>query len=277
MGDLRLLNMCIMIMLALGVVSCEDNNGEPAPIKSRDFDIFAGLGCDDMVFVEGGTFMMGAQSNDAESVNYEKEAYEDESPVHQVTLDDFYIGKYEVTQQLWKYVMGNNPSSFIGENLPVESVSWNDCQEFIEKLNQMTGKKFRLPTEAEWEYVARGGDKSSGCKYSGSDMIEGVAWYTVNVSGNNGYGTHCVGGKLPNELGIYDMSGNVLEWCNDWYGAYSATMQVNPKGADSGVGRVLRGGCWLNYEPNCRVAYRQYGYDLNRRSYCNGLRLAFSE
>ena len=159
---------------------------------------------------------MGAQKSDLNGRNYDSEAYGDESPVHSVTLSSYYMGETEVTQALWKAVMGNNPSRFKGDNLPVENVSWNDCQEFIRKLKQKTGKNFRLPTEAEWEYAARGGKKSNGYKYSGSNNIGSVAWYDDNSSNQ----IHAVKGKRLNELGLYDMSGNVWEWCSDWYGQY---------------------------------------------------------
>ena len=197
----------------------------------------------EMVWVSGGTFTMGATS---EQGSY---AYDSEKPAHIVTLSGYYIGKYEVTQKLWKAVMGNNPSYYKGDNLPVERVSWNDVQEFIKKLNQMTGKSYRLPTEAEWEYAARGGNNSRGYKFSGSNNIGSVAWY-------NGSTTHPVGSKSPNELGIYDMSGNVWEWCQDWYGDYSSSSQRNPKGPASGSDRVFRGGSWSNNAGDCRVSYR---------------------
>ena len=166
----------------------------------------------DMVRVEAGTFTMGATAE-------MKDPWDDEKPTHRVTLiNDYYIGKYEVTQALWKAVMGNNPSEFKGDNLPVEQVSWKDCQKFLSKLNRITGKMFRLPTEAEWEYAARGGNKSRGYQYSGSNNLLDVAWY----DDNSGRKTHAVGTKQPNELGIYDMSGNVCEWCQDWYGKYNS-------------------------------------------------------
>ena len=220
----------------------------------------------EMVKVEAGTFMMGATSE-------MKDPYSDEKPLHQVTLtNDYYMGKYEVTQALWRAVMGSNPSYFKGDNLPVEMVSWNDCQEFISKLNSLTGRKFRLPTEAEWEYAARGGKKRRGYQYSGSSNITDVAWY----DGNSGSKPHPVGTKQANELGIYDMSGNVHEWCSDWYGSYSSSSQTNPTGADSGSSRVCRGGSWLYNAWSCRLSYR-YGHTPDSRRTCLGLRLALSE
>lgn len=220
----------------------------------------------DMVKVEAGTFMMGATSE-------MKDPYSDEKPVHQVTLtNDYYMGKYEVTQALWQAVMGSNPSNFKGDNLPVETVNWNDCQEFISKLNSLTGRKFRLPTEAEWEYAARGGKKSRGYQYSGSRKISDVAWY----EGNSRSKTHPVGRKQANELGIYDMSGNVWEWCSDWYGSYSSSSQTNPMGSDSGAKRVRRGGSWCYIARICRSSYR-YGDAPDCRGLDLGLRLALSE
>ena len=171
---------------------------------------------------------------------------------HDVRVDDFAIGKYEVTQELWEAVMGDNPSRFKGARRPVECVSWYDCVVFIDKLNALTGASFRLPTEAEWEFAARGGNSSRGYKYSGSDSIGNVAWYYEN-GGNQ---THDVGLKSPNELGIYDMSGNVCEWCNDWYGRYLSLYQTNPKGPSNGSRRVVRGGSWYRYARCCRVSNR---------------------
>ena len=216
----------------------------------------------EMVYVEGSTFDMGATSEQG------SDAYDWEKPVHRVTLSDYYIGKCEVTQELWETVMGSNPSNFKGAQKPVESVSWNDCQEFVSRLNSLTGKNFRLPTEAEWEYAARGGNKSLHYKYSGSDNIDEVAWY----NNNSGRSTHAVGTKSPNELGIYDMSGNVWEWCSDWYGGYSAGAQTNPQGPSSDSCRVLRGGSWINYAGNCRVSIRSYD-DPGNSNINFGLRL----
>ena len=219
----------------------------------------------DMVRVEAGTFTMGATAE-------MKIPWDDEKPTHRVTLtNDYYIGKYEVTQALWKAVMGNNPSSFKGDNLPVEEVSWDDCQDFISKLNRITGKTFRLPTEAEWEYAARGGNKSRGYQYSGSSNLSDVAWY----KDNSGSKTHAVGTKQPNELGIYDMCGNVWEWCQDWYGKYSSSSQVNPTGAASGSSRVNRGGCLINDARDCRSSCRGNNTP-GGRGYL-GLRLVLSE
>ena len=218
-----------------------------------------------MIKVEGGTFNMGATS---EQQNFDY----DEKPVHSVILSNYMIGETEVTQELWQAVMGNNPSYFKGANMPVEKVSWDDCQTFITKLNQLTGKKFRLPTEAEWEYAARGGNKSKGYQYSGSNNIGDVAWYWDNSNKT----THPVKTKQPNELGIYDMSGNVSEWCQDWYGGYSSSSQTNPKGPDSGDDRVNRGGGWDYSARGCRSASRFY-YSPDYRDNDFGLRLALSE
>ena len=217
-----------------------------------------------MIAVEGGTFQMGATSEQG------SDYWDDELPVHSVTLSSYSIGETEVTQELWTAVMGSNPSNFSGyPKRPVECVSWNDCQTFITKLNQLTGKSFRLPTEAEWEYAARGGNKSEGYKYSGSNTIGDVAWYWDNSSER----TYDVKTKAANELGIYDMSGNVWEWCQDWYGSYSSSSQTNPTGPATGSVRVLRGGGWFNGARRCRVSYRfNYYPDFNNSYY--GFRLA---
>jgi formylglycine-generating enzyme required for sulfatase activity len=212
----------------------------------------------EMVLVKGGSITMGCTAEQGSDCD------DDEKPAHKVTLSDFYIGKYEVTQAQWKAVMGSNPSHFSGcENCPVEQISWNDVQEFIKKLNAKTGLNYRLPTEAEWEYAARGGAKSLGYKYSGSNSVDEVAWY----DGNSGNKTHAVGTKQANELGIYDMSGNVWEWCNDWYGNYSSEAQSNPKGPSSASLRVFRGGCWNYSAQFVRVSDRSrstpdYRYDF---------------
>lgn len=205
----------------------------------------------EMVKVDGGTFSMGSYSGDR-----------DEQPVHSETVGTFYIGRTEVTQKLWAAVMGTNPSKFRGENLPIEMVSWFDCQEFVDRLSRITGRIFRLPTEAEWEYAARGGNKSRNYTYSGSNDVYRVAWYEENSSSM----THSVGQKLDNELGIYDMSGNVWEWCSDNYSdSYSS-----PRNSSR---RVFRGGGWYYTAAGCRVAYRSCGSPGDRGSSL-GLRLA---
>jgi len=199
------------------------------------------------VSVSGGTFTMGCTA-EQDSASCDK----DERPLRRVTVSNFQIGRYEVKQLLWQLVMDGNPSDFKGEDLPVESVSWEEVQIFISTLNAVTGKKYRLPTEAEWEYAARGGGKSKGYVYSGSNDIDEVAWY----GGNSGSKTRPIGTKQPNELGIYDMSGNVWEWVRDWYGAYSSDAQTNPTGPVSGFSRVIRGGSW-HYTPLlCRITNR---------------------
>lgn len=195
------------------------------------------------ISVVGGTFKMGSETG-----------HPDECPVHEVTLSDFEIGKYPVTQAQWVEIMGSNPSHFKGDDLPVESVSWEDVQLFIEKLNEKTGLNYRLPSEAEWEYAARGGQLSNGFKYAGSDNLNDVAWYR----GNSGSKTHPVGLKASNELGIYDMSGNIYEWCADWYDSYTSDSQTNPIGPLTGDCRVVRVGSWYYYVDNCQVSFLSF-------------------
>ncbi len=203
-----------------------------------------------MIDVEGGTFTMGFTGETPSSDD------ENALPAHQVTLSSYSIGETEVTQALWVAVMGSNPSNYTGDtSRPVESVSWNDCQAFITQLNQMTGMTFRLPTEAEWEFAARGGNMSHGYMYSGSNTLNDVSWNSNNNSTNT---TQPVGQKSPNELGLYDMSGSVWEWCNDYYGAYSAEAQTNPTGPTSGSDRVARGGAFFNNQGNHRVWFRNH-------------------
>lgn len=239
--------------------------GAPLTMAFRDFNhTFTVNGVQfTMVEVGGGTFTMGATSEQG------SDAWDEEKPAHEVTLSDYYIGQTEVTQALWEAVMGSNPSDSKGGNLPVERVSWDDCQVFIQKLNQLTGKQFRLPTEAEWEYAARGGRKSRGYKYAGGNNIDSVAW----CDGNSGNETHPVATKQANELGIYDMSGNVLEWCSDWCGDYTSSSQSDPQGSSSGSFRVIRGGCYYNFARNCRVSYR-ISNTLDYRCGYLGLRLS---
>lgn len=215
-----------------------------------------------MIPVEGGTFRMGA-------VITAPGAYTFEKPDHDVTLSDYKIGQVEVTQDLWEAVMGNNPSRFKGAQLPVEQVSWDDCQAFIAKLNELTGKAFRLPTEAEWEYAARGGNKSQGTMFSGSTNCPDVAWCSTNA----GDTTHEVAQKQANELGLYDMSGNVNEWCNDFYARYTTAAQTDPQGPVAGTGMVYRGGAYNEGARLCRVTYRSSQLSGYRSSRI-GLRLA---
>ena len=193
----------------------------------------------------------------------EKEkAWGREDPIHEVKLDSFYIGKYPVTQGLWTAVMQDNPSFFDGDSRPVETVSWEDAQQFLEKLNELTGKAYRLPTEAEWEYAARGGNQSHGYEYAGSNKLKEVGWYWENSHVE----TKAVGLKYPNELGIYDMSGNVWEWCRDWYSGkyyeecYKLGIVENPQGLVKGTARVVRGGSWGYVPEYCRCKYRGYGW-----------------
>jgi formylglycine-generating enzyme required for sulfatase activity len=208
----------------------------------------------EMVFVEGGTFQMG--SNSFES---------DDNPVHTVKLSSFNIGKFEVTQAQWQAIMGTNPSYFsCCINCPVETVSWDDVQNFIKKLNRQTGKNYRLPTEAEWEYAAKGGNKTKGFAYSGSNDLSLVAF--------NDNRTHTVGGKQPNELGIYDMTGNVCEWCSDWFSRYKSNIETNPKGITIGNDRVVRGCSWFNLESHCQTTFRR-GINPNNWYFSCGFRL----
>ena len=249
----------------------ENNNGEsgstPNPETIGNTQTFTANGISfTMVYVEGGTFQMGSEDSDAAS---------DERPVHQVQINSFSIGQTEVTQELWEAVMGTdssaNPSKWKGAKLPVEQVSWNQCQTFIAKLNQLTGKTFRFPTEAEWEFAARGGINSQGYKYAGSNNIDDVAWYRGNCSNK----THEVATKQPNEIGIYDMSGNVWEWCQDWYSNsyYSSSVINNPTGPDSGSDHVHRGGGMWDVAGGCRITDRSH-FGPTVTSYNLGLRLA---
>ena len=260
-----------LLSLLLGgvlVVSCgDDDNEEDVQTSSSNqnggnvnYKVYTVKGVSfKMIAVKGGTFQMGID-----------DGYEWEKPVHQVTLSDYYIGETEVTQELWNAVMGSNPSKFTGNmQRPVEMVSWNDCQTFISKLNQLTGETFRLPTEAQWEYAARGGNQAQGRLYSGSDVIDDVAWYCFNSSST----THPVKTKAPNELGIYDMSGNLVEWCSDWYDFYSSAAQTDPTGPATGSDRVTRGGCLSHPAAPCRVANRSYYAPANSDGGL-GLRLA---
>lgn len=251
------LTLFALSLLVLNACKDDDDNGDGG--VSGQTQTFDANGVSfDMVRVEGGAFMMGT------TAEQEGEAESDEYPAHEVLLSSYFVGKTEVTQELWEAVMGDNPSRSIGAKKPVDGVSWDDCQQFIAKLNKITRRKFRLPTEAEWEYAARGGNKSNGYKYAGSDNIDEVAWYDVNARyayNVEDRGAHDVGTKAANELGIYDMSGNLWEWCQDWYGAdyYSHSPKKNPKGPSSGDYRVIRNGSWYGTAKGCRITCRSYG------------------
>ncbi|MCR4602850.1 MAG: SUMF1/EgtB/PvdO family nonheme iron enzyme [Prevotella sp.] len=215
-----------------------------------------------MTLVEGGSFWMGASSEQQEY------AKEEEYPVHKVTLGSYYIAETEVTQGLWEEVMGSNPSSKVGRSLPVENVSYEDCQLFVQLLSKETGHNFRLPTEAEWEYAARGGTNSRQYVYAGSDNAEEVGWIKGNCNS-----TQPVATKKANELGLYDMTGNVCEWCQDWYATYNETEEYNPQGPSSGTARVGKGGGWCNSAARNRVSCRNSGAP-SYKDYNLGLRLA---
>lgn len=269
----------LLVALCIGFTSCE--NDEPT-VETHDVTVdgvFKEFQWDEMVAVDGGTFLMGAQKTDESKPNYDAEAGNDEAPVHEVTLSDYYIGRYEVTQQMWKYVMNYsglahdgsqmgpyieawlnidpNETFGLGDYYPAYNVSYNDIVElFIPRLNKITGKAYRLPTEAEWEFAARGGNKSNGYIYSGSSRLGDVAWYSSNASG----ATHQVNIKLGNELGIYGMSGNVYEWCSDLFNSnyYANSPSNNPTGATTGNLHMIRGGGWSSAAKYCRVSYREY-------------------
>ncbi|MDD5817875.1 MAG: formylglycine-generating enzyme family protein [bacterium] len=266
----------VALALLIGIIKfCGRSSGGEASPETSDstamVDTYYANGVSfEMVRVEGGTFTMGATAEQG------SDASEDEKPAHQVTLSSYMIGKTEVTQELWEAVMGKSVSQIASElgystygegaDYPMYFVSWEDCQAFITKLNALTGKNFRLPTEAEWEFAARGGINSQGFKYSGSNTIDDVAWYDDST-------THPVATKASNELGIYDMSGNVWEWCNDWKGSYTSTLQTNPTGTNRGLSRVNRGGSWYNDAIGCRVSYRNNNSPTYSTNYL-GLRLA---
>jgi|GEM_PF-4366429 len=217
----------------------------------------------EMIVVEGGSFLMG-----------NNEGADDAKPAHPVTLSSFSMSKYPITQAQWQAVMGSNPSYHkYCDNCPVEQVSWADVQEYIKRLNSATGKNYRLPTEAEWEYAARGGNKSRGYIFAGSNTLDEVAWY----SGNSNEETHQVGQKQPNELGLFDMSGNVFQWCSDWYGAdyYYQSATIDPLGPLDGGYRIIRGGSCFYGNNYCGVSLRDITYPSNR-NYGVGFRLVLS-
>ena len=221
----------------------------------------------ELVWVEGGTFTMG--SNDARGVD---KRYESTRPEHTVGVGGCYMGRYEVTQGQWRAVMGENPSHFTGnDSLPVEQVTWADAQRFVTLLSQLTGLLFRLPTEAEWEYAARGGNRADGQPYAGCDRnhLPEYAWFCVNSEGH----THPVGRLKPNVLGLYDMGGNVAEWCSDWMAPYMEAAQKDPRGPKEGDSRVLRGGHYNSTSPGCAVFDRGWYVPTGKTEYY-GLRVA---
>lgn len=250
MNIFKTLKICILLSITIGLQS-----------------LYAQIPTIEMVYVRGGDFLMGCTEEQRADCLYE------ETPTHLVHQDDFYIAKYEVTQELWLAVMGGkNPSKVIGDSLPVTRISWYAARDFIHKLNRLTGRKYRLPTEAEWEYAARGGNLSHGYKYSGSDNIGEVAWYRKN----SGRKPHRVGTKKPNELGLYDMSGNVYEWCHDGFEFYEMSLSgniVNPEGNDWNNVKIIRGGCMTSFTGVCRVSARNRATDIHQFNFV-GFRLA---
>lgn len=234
-------------------------------------------GCDwfdsfEMIDIAAGTFYMGAQKDNSSGQNYDASAYQIESPVHEVSISSYSIGKFEVTQAQWIAAMGSNPSIIQGNNLPVENVTWEQVQEFISLLNEKSGLSYRLPTEAEWEFAAKGGNESNGFKYSGNSVLGACGWYYSNSEAT----THEVGSKEANELGLFDMSGNVREWCNDWFGYYDSSSSENPKGEFDGKTKVNRGGSWTTPAVNCRNTYRHTDYP-NEGAQDLGFRLALTK
>ena len=277
-----------LLVGTLSITSCSKNDDTPAntpsdtdplptPVPQRiQSDTFTVNGVTFvMMLVKAGTFTMGA-TPEQENPN------DDESPAHQVTLtNDYYLGQTEVTQQLWQAVLGPIPPFFEGDNLqgdslPMIQVSWDECQNFISRLNDLTGRQFRLPTEAEWEFAARGGNNNRGYQYAGSNNPNDVAWYYNNSYNNSDIRPHPVMTKSPNELGFYDMSGNVDEWCQDGYGPYRNVSQTNPTGAMQFSERVMRGGNWYSNANKCRVACRN-SHPPYASNFYIGFRLALSD
>lgn len=254
MNKKRIFSLMFAAAMLFAACSKDDEN----TTSDADMQTFTVSGVEfTMVKVEPGTFMMGAIDGDLEVANREK-------PAHQVTLTKpFYMAQTEVTQELWLAVMSANPSYFTeGSNLPVEQVSYNEALEFCSRLSDLTGHTFTLPTEAQWEYAARGGQNAPATPtvYAGGSEIGTVAWYTDNCDGT----THAVGSKAPNELGLYDMSGSVREWCLDWYGDYSSSAQTDPQGPSTGTNRVVRGGGWASWARECRIPDRMDFYPGNK-------------
>ncbi len=278
MKKINLLYLPFIVIALITIISCKSTTNESSAGSKGNSSIqsFTVKGLSfAMVSVEGGSFMMGGTAEQGD------DASDDEKPIHKVTISDFLISQTEVTQELYEAVMDTNPSIIKGSKRPVENISRADCGDFIEKLNKLTGKKYRVPSEAEWEYAARGGNKSKGYKYSGSNTLDDVAWY--NKNSDNGldekdpnYGTHDVATKAANELGIYDMSGNVDEFCEDCYADYSSEEQTDPVVMDAELTTstefVSRGGCWTSEPDFCRVSCRSY--DLVYGHGSTGIRLA---
>lgn len=261
----------MMVLMACSNSGSKDDPDLPDPqsVINNDGDLTVKIGnvSFKMIRVDGGTFMMGATQEQ------QGDALANEMPVHEVTLSTYYIGETEVTQELWEAVMGSNPSTFKQSRKPVDGIGWYDCETFIYNLNTQTGRKFRLPTEAEWEFAARGGNYSKGYKFAGSNNVDDVAW----SEGSDDSGTHIVASKQANELGIYDMSGNVWEWCNDWFGDYTSASIKDPQGPSSGTHHVRRGGSWWHKKSFCRVSSRakaSLSADKDEGGSTFGLRLA---
>lgn len=257
----RFITVLTAVAATMALASCKHELEIPASTETVTVN-----GVDiNMVKITGGKYMMGAQATNESGQNYNADAYIDEAPVKERTVNDFYLGLTEVTQELWEAVMGegNNPSKFKGDNLPVESVSYDDVLTFMDRLYSATHIIFRLPSEVEWEYAARGGINQSTNIYSGNNNLDKIAWYYDNDAAlgvsSEDYGTHEVGMKEPNTLGLYDMNGNVKEWCKTYYRLYSDSLYNNQYETD-GTYRILRGGAWSSQSDKCRVSCREYDY-----------------
>ncbi|MBX3256143.1 MAG: formylglycine-generating enzyme family protein [Chitinophagaceae bacterium] len=232
--------LCVTVLPGVAQKKKKDRDINLPPVSKEFLDSIQ----NNMVWVTGGRFIMGSDGGEM-----------DEKPAHEVVVDGFAISKFPVTQRQWTVIMGSNPSEFTGcDQCPIDRVSWNDAQKFIDRLNKLSGKYYGLPTEAEWEFAAKGGLNSKGYRYSGSDDIDQVGWYAFNSNRR----PHEVGEKMPNELGLYDMTGNMWEWCQDWYEKfyYELNEKYSPVGPSFGSGRVRRGGSWFTQAINCRTSTR---------------------
>ncbi len=273
-GVLTLIGIFVIILLGSKFLHWENRNDEfkYVTVASKYETIEVNGYHFNMVAIEGGTFTMGATTSDGDEDS-------DERPTQKVTLSNYTIGETEVTQGLWKAVMGYIPASFDGDNHPMKEISWDDCQQFIIKLNQLTKRHFHLPSEAQWEFAARGGNLSKNYKYAGSNHIEEVAWYSANAwdkgKESPDFGNHAVGTRKPNELGLYDMSGNVWEWCQDSYAHYDGTPQKDPVGPMNSKNsfRVNRGGSWDYIAESARCCNRR-NRTPDFRNFNLGMRLA---